>query len=124
MDECAIEIIDFELVVHVVKVGHDKVVIDESHVINYIFLLRQDCPPVFLGRLFGVDGDDASSGSVQVGIEVEDGAEVADKAVSCVGIVQETDERLCPGHRAVVNTILWVGAVIDVEDEVLSIFGY
>ena len=123
-DKSPIEIIDFELVVHIVHIGDDEVVVDEGDVIDDVGLLGEDFAPVFAGRIVDVDGDDASAGCVQVGIEIEDCADVADESISGVGVVQQSDEWVGAFDRAVINAILRVGAVIYVEDEEFAVFGY
>ena len=90
-----VRIVNLELVVHIVQVGDNKVIVDESDIINHVGLFRQDFSPVFASGIFSVDCDDAPARGVQVGMKIENGIKISDKVVAGIGIVQKPDERRC-----------------------------
>ena len=93
-DKSPIEIIDFELVVDVMHISDDEVVVDECDVIDDVSGLGEDFAPVFGGGIIDVDGDDAAAGCIQVGIEVENRAGIANKVVTGVGAIQHLIKEL------------------------------
>ncbi len=72
-----------------------------------------------------VDGDEASAGSVQIGVEPEDGTVVVDEPVLRVEVVQEPyylGIRL--GQVFVIEAVLGRRALLDGDDQIMAVVGH
>src|SRR6266571_1949638 len=121
--EAAIEVVKPDLVIGVVHVGHDKLVVDYAGEGDDVVLLRDQLLPLCAFWIAGVDGYDPATRRIPGGMEVEDGAAVADGVVDGIGVVQQANEGAVTIHLAVVNTVFRGGAVRDKEDEIGAIIG-
>ena len=68
-----------------------------------------------------IDGNDTATRSIQVGLDIEDGAVVANKVIAGIGCVQQANEWAITIHFAVVEAVLRVGTVPDMQHQVDAI---
>jgi len=106
-----------------VQICDYKVVVNQNYVVDYIIGLRQDCAPIAADRMVNIDSYDSSARGIQVGMEIENRVNIANKVVESIGIVKQSDEMVGAFHRSVTNAILGVGAVIDLHDEKFAVLG-
>ncbi len=97
-------------------IGDYKVIVYESGAVDNIVLLRDDLSKVFTAWVVYVDGNNASAWGFEVGVEIKDGADVCDKFITGIGIVEKFDERFGALDGAVIDAIFSVGASINVKD--------
>ena len=97
-------------------IGDYKVIVYESGAVDNVVLLRDDLSKVFTAGVVYVDGNDVSAWGIEVGVEIEDRADVCDKFITCVGIVEEFDERFCALNRAVIDSIFSVAAAMYIKN--------
>src|SRR5260370_17581824 len=89
----------------IVHVGHEKLVVDYAGEGDDVILLRDQLLPLCAFWIAGVDGYDPASRSSLGGMEVEDGAAVADGAVDGIGVVQQANEGAATLHLAGLDAI-------------------
>ena len=71
-----------------------------------------------------VDGDHASAGSVEIGLEPEDGTVVVDEDVLSVEVVEQLhDRRIRLREVFVVEAVLGRRALRDADDQVVAVIG-
>src|SRR5258706_246971 len=103
-------------------VGSYKLVIDHRDVINDILLLRNDLAPVLTLRLTSIDSDHATTRRIQCGVEVEERAAVANKAIGCIKIVQQMHKLALALNLAEVEAIARISPLPDMQQKILAIF--
>src|SRR5215467_2102648 len=107
----------------VVHVRNDELVIDDAGEGDYVGLLRNEFLPLCSLWLSCINSNDATSRRVQGGLDVEDGAAVADDVIVGVGVIQQADERAFTVDLAIIDAVFRGRAVGDMEDEVGAIVG-
>src|SRR5260221_8442552 len=115
-----VKIVYLHLVMSIVHECHHKLVVDHSHKRYHVFLLGNEFLPVRSIWMLKIDGNDTATRSIQVGLDIEDGAVVANKVIAGIGCVQQANEWAITIHFAVVEAVLRVGTLPDVHDHVMS----
>ena len=78
--ERAVQAVDVGARRHVLEVGREQLAAGRADALQRLRLLRQDRLPVRLGRLLGIDQDDAPVRRVVVGLDQQLVADVVDDA--------------------------------------------
>ena len=97
-------------------IGDYKVIVYENGAVDNIVLLRDDVLEVFTAGIVYVNGNNVSAWGLEVGVEIKDGADVCDKFITCVGIVEKFDERFGALDGAVIDSIFSAAATIYIKN--------
>ena len=87
-DEIALQIVQLQQVVGVVRIGRHQMVVDHPDTGEDVVLLGYDLIPVRPVGLLDIDSDNTSPGSIEIGLEIEPGTDVVDEMVTGVGFIQ------------------------------------
>ncbi len=109
--------------VSVMHICHNELEIDEKRKVEHVVLLGYELLPVGSVRMPDIDGDNASSRGVKVGVEIEEGTIIADKIVAGVGFVEQVYKGLFAGYFSIVDAIFRVSAMPDIKEQVVAILG-
>src|SRR5260221_11134837 len=116
--KAAVERINLHFMMGIVHVGHHKLVVDHDYKIHYIILLGNKLLPVRPLWMLEINGNDTAAWSIQVGLDIEDGAIVDNQVIGGVGLVQQANERAITSYLAVVESILRLVSMPDVQHQV------
>ena len=116
-DKISVEVINFKLVVNIVHIGDNEVIINEGNIIDYVFVLRQDCMPVAWRGIIYIDSNDTSTRGVEVGIKVKDRVNITNEVIAGVGIIEQSYKWTAAFNGTIINTVLRIGAMVYIENE-------
>jgi len=98
-----------------------KLVVDHEYKSKHIILRGDQFLPVLSPRILGINGNDTPKRCIEVGLKIKKRTTVANKAISCIGLVQQPDKWAITINFPVVDTIFWLGTLPDMEQQVSTI---